>query len=237
MSSQFRVERVAGYEKPQTIVYIALHGDYSEEMVTSTTLSEQECGEVAVRRLLAGHRGDYGPLEHPQLSLSIKADHNTLMQLRTHRTGITFDYQSMRYSGKRLERVARDEIPVEEAFYIRPAGRYRDRQGDPYEWTEEDVMDDRIISARSAGDYYEARQRGAAEEHARYRLTTNYLQSGTVSANLRTWLHLMDLRLKRDAQSEIQQLMELVALQVQRWAPEIYAWYQENRLGKARLAP
>lgn len=237
MSSQFRVERVAGYEKPQTIVYIALHGDYSEDLVTGTSLSERECGEVAVRRLLAGGRGDYGPLEHPQLSLALQADHNTLMQLRTHRTGITFDYQSMRYSGKRLECIAREEIPVEEGFYIRPPGRYHDRQGDAYQWTDEDVSADRVISERSACDYLAARQRGAAEEHARYRLTTNYLQCGTVSANLRTWFHLMDLRLKRDAQSEIQQLMELVALQVQRWAPEIYGWYQENRLGKARLAP
>ena len=47
---------------------------------------------------LKADRGHWGPLEHPSLSLMIQADHNTMMQLRTHRVGCTFDYQSMRYT-------------------------------------------------------------------------------------------------------------------------------------------
>lgn len=231
------MERVAATECPQQLIYIALHNDYSEDFVCSTSLPEDRAGEIAVERLLKGGKGHFGPLEHPQLSLALKADHNTLMQLRTHRAGISFDVQSMRYSGQRIEKVAAGEIPIEQVFYVRPPGKYRDRQGDPYEWTEDDVEESLAMSLSSAIDYARLRERGVAEEHARGVLITNYYQNAVVSANLRTWLHLLDVRLKADAQFEIRCLMELVAGQVQRWVPEIYDWYAENRRSKALLAP
>lgn len=237
MQPPFRAERVAATECPQQLIYIALHNDYSEDFVASTTLPEDRCGEIAVERLLKGHRGHWGVGEHPQLTLALRADHNTIMQLRTHRAGISFDVQSMRYSGKRIEKVAAGEIPIEEVFYVRPPGKYRDRQGDPYEWTEDDVEESLAIALSSAIDYARLRERGVSEEHARGVLITNYFQNAIVSANLRAWLHLLDVRLKADAQDEIRWLMDLVAGQVQRWVPEIYAWYSEHRRGKALLAP
>lgn len=237
MQPPFRVERVAATECPQQLIYIALHNDYSEDFVASTTLPEDYCGEVAVKRLLQGGKGHWGPLEHPQLTLALKADHNTLMQLRTHRVGISFDVQSMRYSGARIESVAAGQAPIEDVFYVRPPGKYRDRQGDPYEWTEDDVEESMAMSLSSAIDYTRLRERGVAEEHARGVLITNYYQNAIVSANLRTWLHLLDVRLKADAQFEVRCLMELVAAQVQRWVPEIYSWYSEHRSRKALLAP
>jgi thymidylate synthase (FAD) len=233
----FRVERVAATECPQQLVYIALHNDYSEDFIASTALPEDGCGKIAVERLLKGGKGHWGPLEHPQLTLALKADHNTLMQLRTHRVGCSYDLQSMRYSGQRIEKVAAGEIPIEEVFYVRPPGKYRDRQGDPYEWTEEDVEESLAMSLSSAIDYARLRERGVSEEHARGVLITNYYQNAIVSANLRAWLHLLDVRLKADAQFEIRCLMDLVAGQVQRWVPEIYGWYSEHRRGKALLAP
>lgn len=237
MQPPFQVERVAATECPQQLVYIALHNDYSEDFVASTSLPEDYCGEVAVKRLLQGGKGHWGPLEHPQLTLAMRADHNTIMQLRTHRVGISFDVQSMRYSGQRVEQVATGETPVEDVFYVRPAGKYRDRQGDPYEWSDDDVEESLAVSLSSAIDYRRLRERGVSEEHARGALTTNYYQNAIVSGNLRAWLHLLDVRLKADAQDEARWLMDLVAGQVQRWVPEIYGWYSEHRRGKALLAP
>lgn len=237
MQPPFRVERVAATECPQQLIYIALHNDYSEDFVCSTELPEDRCGEIAVERLLKGNRGHYGCLEHPQLTLALKADHNTIMQLRTHRVGVSFDVQSMRYSGKRIEKVAAGELPIEDVFYVRPPGKYRDRQGDPYEWTEDDAEESLAMAFSSAIDYWRLRERGVSEEQARGVLITNYYQNAIVSGNLRTWLHLLDVRLKADAQDEIRWLMELVSGQVQRWVPEIYAWYAENRRSKALLAP
>jgi thymidylate synthase (FAD) len=233
----FKVERVTATECPQQLVYIALHNDYSEDFCSSTTLTEDRCGQIAVERLLKGNRGHYGPLEGPQLTLALQADHNTIMQLRTHRVGVSFDVQSMRYTGGRIERVANGDLPVEDVFYVRPPGKYRDRQGDPYEWTADDVEEFYAMALSSAIDYTRLRERGVAEEHARGVLITSYFQNAIVSANLRAWFHLLDVRLKGDAQHEIRCLMELIAGQVQRWVPEIYSWYTENRRGKAFLAP
>lgn len=237
MQPAFKVERVAATECPQQLVYIALHNDYAEDFCPATSIAEDRCGEIAVERLLKGGKGHWGPLEGPQMTLAIQADHNTLMQLRTHRVGVSFDVQSMRYSGQRIERVANGDLPVEDVFYVRPPGKYRDRQGDAYEWTDDDVEEGYAMALSSAIDYTRLRERGVSEEHARGVLITSYLQNAIVSANLRAWLHLLDVRHKADAQWEIRALMDLVALQVQRWVPEIYAWYSQNRLGKALLAP
>lgn len=230
------MERVAATECPQMVAYIALHNDYSEDFCPSTTLDEARCGQICVERLLKGNRGHYGPLEAPSMTLIMRADHNTIMQLRTHRIA-SFDVQSMRYTGARIEKVARGELSPEQVFYVRPAGKYHDRQGDPYEWTEDDVDDALGLAISSAMDYANLRKKGVSEEQARGVLITSYYQNAVVTFNLRGWLHLLDIRMKADAQLEMRWLMELVALHVQRWAPEVYAWWAESRRGKAVLAP
>lgn len=232
-----QVKRVAAYECPQQVAFIALHNDYSEDFVSSTSLCEDRCGELAVERLLIGGKGHYGPLEHSHLTLSMQADHNTIMQLRTHRIGLSFDIQSMRYSGVRVEKVASGELQVDDVFYVRPPGKYRDRQGDPYEWTEDDAEEFRALALSSAIDYAALRARGVAEEHARHALITSYYQNAVVTGNVRSWFHLLEVRLKADAQYEIRTLMELVALEIQRWIPEVYGWWNANRRSKAILAP
>ena len=68
-------------------------------------------------------------------------------------------------------------------------------------------------------------------------LSTGYLQNGLVTGSLRFWLHLLDVRAKADAQMEIRDLMNLIELQVQRWVPEVWSWYQQHRHHKALLAP
>lgn len=222
---------------PQALVYTALHTDYSEEFVYGTTIPEDECGRIAVKRLLQGNKGHYGCLEHPQLSLAVQADHNTIMQLRTHRIGCTFDVQSMRYTGNRIQKCALREIPVEEVFYCRAPGKYNDRQGDPYTWTQADVEEYLAVCWSSCMDYDRLRQQGVSEEHARNVLVTGYLQNALISGSLRFWLHLLDVRSKANAQHEVRILMDLIALEVQKWAPEIYGWWYANRHGKAILAP
>jgi len=232
----FKATTVAATEMPQRVAYIALHNDYSENFVASTDLSEDRCGEICVERLLKANRGHFGCLEHPTLTLALRADHNTIVQLRTHRIS-SWDVQSMRYSGKRIEQVARRDLPVEDVFYVRPPGTYWDRQGDRYEWTDSDVEECLAIALSSAIDYTRLRERDVSEEQARSVLVTNYYQNAIATFSLRGWLHLLDVRLKADAQLEARQLMELIAAEVQRWAPEVFAWWASNRKGKAILAP
>lgn len=239
MDPFFRVEVLARTENPQTVCWWAMHQDYSEEFVFSEDPpSEPEAGAAIIKHLFAGDRGHYGPLEHPQISFNVGwFPHSVMQQARTHRVGISFDVQSGRYTSQRILDVVYGTRPAEEVFYLRPAGSYRDRNGKSYEYTDDHRLIDRIICIDSAGRYKLSLERGLSEEHARDILPYAIRQHFVVSFNLRSLMHFLDLRAKRDAQLEIQQLCDLLWPHFQSWAPEIADWYATSRLHKARLAP
>lgn len=228
---------VGCYEMPQQVTYVALHNDYSEEFEPSTSIPEDRCGEIAVDRLFKGNRGHYGPAEHAHLTLATRFDHNTVMQLRTHRVGVSFDLQSQRYTGARIEQVARGERPVEEVFFFRPLGTYSDRDGEPYEYTEAMLNGTKEFCICASQRYLALRSQGAAEEHARGVLPTCYYQNAVITGNIRSWFHLLDVRHKLDAQLEARWAMERILEKVSTWVPEIWSWYEKARLSKAILAP
>ena len=237
----FRVSYLNRTERPQTLIWQAMHQDYSEQCVAYETLpSEAEAGRIAVQRLLQGGRGHYGPLEHPSITFSVGwFPHSVMQQARTHRAGVSFDVQSMRYTGQRVTQVAcRDiDIHIEEVFYLRPVGDYSDRQGKKYHYSIEQRAIDRALCRSAAERYRDLLAAGYAEEHARGLLPFDFRQHFVVSFSLRALLHFLDLRAKLDAQWEIRQLCELMWPHFQEWAPEIASWYRDHRWGKARLAP
>ena len=62
-------------------------------------------------------------------------------------------------------------------------------------------------------------------------------QSCVVSGNARAWLHFCDLRTPKDAQGEIRKLALMIFAHFKEWMPEVATWYENNRLGKNKLAP
>ena len=239
--NRFCVAVLAQTPLPQTVIYAAMHQDYSEGFVWDERdrfPDEQKCGEVVVKRLLAGERGHYGPLEHPQIVLNVGYfPHSVMQQARTHRVGISFDVQSSRYTGLRFQRVAKGEIPVDEAFYLRPVGDYYDRFGKKYHYSETQRQQDLDWCKLAAERYQFNLEQGMSEEHARGILPFDYRQHFVVSLNVRSLMHFLDLRAKKDAQLEIQKLCDLIWPHFQAWVPEIAAWYESSRLAKARLSP
>ena len=235
----FRVTPLSRTEQPQTLIWQAMHQDYSEQYVAyETPPCESEAGRIAVKRLLQGGRGHYGPLEHPSITFSVGwFPHSVMQQARTHRVGVSFDVQSMRYTGDRICKAANGELPIEEVFYLRPVGDYSDRQGKRYIYTSDQREIDLQHVSVAACRYAELIQKGFAEEHARGILPFDFRQHFVVSFSLRALMHFLDLRAKLDAQWEIQQLCELMWPHFEAWAPEIASWYRDNRWGKARLAP
>ncbi|MGD1904204.1 MAG: FAD-dependent thymidylate synthase [Geitlerinemataceae cyanobacterium] len=234
------METLASTPNPQRLVHLALHQDYSADPVADWQVSadEQRSGEITVQRLLKGDRGHYGCLEHPQITLNaIGFPHAVMQQARTHRVGVSFDVQSFRYTSASVLEVARGDRPVEDVFYFRPVGEYRDRDGARYTYTEAMRQTDIDRSLRAAKDYLSSTEQGLSEEHARDVIPFCVRQHFVVSFNLRSALHFLDLRYKANAQLEIQQLAWLIWLEVQKWAPEISAWYEDRRLGKAKLSP
>lgn len=239
MDPYFRVEVLNRTENPQTLCWWAMHQDYSENFVfDEDPPTETEAGEICVKRLLNGERGHYGPLEHPQITFNCGwFPHSVMQQARTHRVGVSFDVQSGRYTGQRICAVAEGTRDLEEVFYLRPVGSYRDRQGHAYDYTADLRFVDYTQCLDAAVRYRDAIRRGFAEEHARDLIPYAIRQHFVLSCNLRSLMHLLDLRAKLDAQLEIRQLCNLIWPHFGAWAPAIADWYGASRLHKARLAP
>ena len=238
---RFQVEVLRATSNPQQAIYLAMHQDYSEAWVYEQRdrwPDEEKCGELIIKHLLAGNRGHYGPLEHPQIILNCGwFPHSTMQQIRTHRVGVSFDVQSFRYTGQRIIDVVDGKRELEDVFYLRPLGFYTDRQGKRYEYTEELRQQD-LEWCFAACERYKLRiEQGFSEEHARSLIPFDVRQHWVMSANVRSLMHLLDLRWKADAQLEAQKLCELIWPHFQAWVPAIAEWYETTRLKKARLAP
>ncbi|MBD1888722.1 FAD-dependent thymidylate synthase [Coleofasciculus sp. FACHB-SPT9] len=237
----FRVEVVAATPNPQQVIWAAMHQDYSEELVWNSCdrwPDEERSGELIIKHLLSGDRGHYGPLEHPQITVNVGYfPHSMMQQLRTHRVGVSFDVQSFRYTGQRIVDVVEGKLDIEEAFYLRPVGNYTNRQGKRYLYSEEQRQDD-LEWCKDACKHYKKRiDEGLSEEHARGIIPFDARQHFVLSCNVRSLMHLLDLRWKKDAQLEAQKFCELLWVHFEQWTPAIAQWYLENRAKKAKLAP
>lgn len=240
----FNVAVLASTEMPNSLMWRAMHQDYSAEQVLHIPeeLDEHKCGDIIVKKLLEGGKGHYGPLEHPQISFSVGYfPHASMQQARTHRISCSFDVQSFRYTSESLLDAATDSMnieAIEKAFYLRPIGTYSDRQGGRYEYTQEMRYCHLQKAWQAALDYNQDHIiDGLSEEHSRSTTLFDYRQHWVVSFNLRSALHFLDLRAKKDAAPEIRTISELIALHIKQWCPEIFNWYEKNRFRKARLAP
>ena len=239
LDNRLQVVKLQGYPIPEQVIYQAGKNDYSEIPIHDQEIPPpQKCGEWIVEQLLANERGHYGPLEHPGITFSVSGYvHNVAMQARTHRVGVSFDVQSQRYTGRRVIKVAKNELPVDDVFYIRPPGYYTNRKGKKYEWTLSDYNDELDFIYEGCKRYAAKYEKGMCEEHIRDYLAQAIRQNFVVSFNLRSVLHLLDLRAKMDAQLEIQALCEQIAPELEKWAPNVWKYYEEKRLHRARLSP
>lgn len=146
-------------------------------------------------------------------------------------------HNSFRYTGQQFLEVVEGKKDLEDVFYLRPVGDYTNRQGKKYYYSPEQRQADLDWCLEAVKRYQIDFESGMSEEHARGKLPFDYRQHFVVSLNLRTLLHFLDLRYKKDAQLEIQKLCELMWPHVETWVPEVAAWYQTTRMGKARLSP
>jgi thymidylate synthase (FAD) len=213
---------------------------YNQKWVDYT--GEIHCATVSTGALIVRRNGKVAVcgncLEHPQITLSVSGYvHSVMVQGRTHRIGTTWDCQSQRYTGKRVVKVAKNELPIEDVFYIRPPGFYTNRKGKKYEWTLEDYNDELDFIYEGCKRYAKKYEKGMCEEHIRDYLSQAIRQNFVVSFNLRSILHFMDLRAKMDAQLEIQALCEQFIPHLQLWTPNVWKYYEEKRLHRARLSP
>ena len=235
----FKVEVVAQTPNPQQVIWLSAHQCVCENVAMNDKIpSEDKAGEYAVKHLLNGNRGHYSPLEAPQISFNASYfPHSVMQQITRHRIGIHFSVQSFRYTGQKIVDVANGDRDVEEVFYLRPVGEYTDRQGKRYAYTES-LRESDIDWCLSASIRYRTRTKlGFSEEHARALIPFDVRQHWVMSVNVRSLMHLLLIRGKKDAQLEAQQLCELMLPHFESWCPEIYQWFMSNLWMKGRLAP
>lgn len=250
-TTDFRVEIISATLRPYIACVAAMRQDYSgvpvyDQLKDIVKYPDKRLGKMLIRKILkAGH---YGVMEHPQLVLNvINFPHSVIAQFRTHRH-LSFDCQSQRYTGNRIVALAealknagggfnRNQELIEELFYFRPSGRYVDRRGNKYEYTEEARNKDIIATRNSIQLYANHMQNdGFAPEHARDILTQNIRQHFVMSGNARSFMHLFNLRSTRDVQLEARQACHLIFQRFKEWMPEVGAWYEETHYGKNNLS-
>jgi len=233
----------------QQRAWAGMHQCYSdryvwEEIQQGNLPSDEDAGWLVVKHLLAGNRGHFGPLEELGITISCGyVPHSVMQQLRTHRIGVTFDCQSMRYTCKALLHAAAhsriDFEHVERVIYFRPPGEYRN-EGKRYTYSQETRYQDLVDAERAIATYaHKVSELGFAPEHARGMLPFDYRQHFVVSFNnIRALWHMADLRLgKGDVQGEAELMMKRIWDAAYSQAPVLNDWYIKQRYGKARLAP
>jgi len=176
-------------------------------------------------------RGHYGPMEQSSITFAVKGvPVFTERQLIRHRH-LTFDVQSMRYAD------------FSDAPYTVPKS-----MTDPDHFSREqgltDISDDARERARelykaemdrSFEKYKELRELGIPKEDARGILGLGTEVNLTVSGNARTFLHLLDMRRKANAQRNIRELSEAMLDELFDWCPYTFNYYDQN--GPNKLSP
>lgn len=246
MDKLFKIEVLNASPSPEVVIYAAMHQDYS-----STPILEEpdqiisgcdriKAGKVIVRKLLAGNRGHYGPLEHVNIVLSCSYfPHSLIQQIRTHRVGISFDVQSFRYTEDSLLKASTTKTPddLEKAFYLRPAGQYADRNGGIFNYGLTSRQRDLDFAMKCVERYSHLIALGMPAEMARGQMLFDYRQHFVLSVNARSLMHLLDLRWKMNAQIECQWFCDLLYEKFNHWMPRVAEWYKINRAKRARLSP
>jgi len=203
--------------------------------------------EFIARLLKQGH---FGPMEHPQASLAIERVSRTCMaQFRTHRHA-TFDVQSLRYtipdfdviydiwdSGE-YERIE-DYVIVPRAIEVH--GGEEMRMNYLKECAEDFVnyayyVRDLQPEFEEIG-YKPSKAKKMAAQDARFKLPQGTAVNMTVSANLRAWMHIIDMRDAGDAQWEARDLAQAIHSALHDVAPITFENYDQHAKGASKKAP
>lgn len=241
------VDLVSHTESPVQFACLSARGDYSTEYVydqpyiesmesvEGDELSEKE--ENLLKKCIA--RGHYGIFEHINLILGVERMSRVCMAQITRHRLVSFDVQSMRF-------VDFSEID-EEDFYSPPSFENHEaktREGvseidppsDQFYDTWKEVYQNECENL--AEIYQKMVDSGMPKEYARMILPLGTRVNCTMSMNLRSFFHLLEIRGAGDAQNEVNFLMYNAGKEFVERMPFLAEIYFENAFMKPkRLAP
>ena len=231
-----QVELLDCTPNPEELVCRAARGDYSSDWVGSDVpfaeVMEPVEGETLEekKRTLMDHlmrSGHWGPFEHPSATFAVRGVSRSCMAQITRHRHASFDVMSLRYV-----ELSEDE-PLEERFTYPEtfeADEVVSREGaeevemPAAERTElADEVYERCIDA-----YADLVDAGVPKEDARMLLPIGTKVNLTFSMNARALMHLLNMRMKGDAQWEVRELSETVLEEAKEWMPYTFDRYEER---------
>lgn len=240
------VKLLAHTPRPNLLCYDAMHQCYSSEPIISERTQYEDLPDAELGRRLVKNCVSYGhwSVLEPAYFVFNAANfpHDVVVQARTHRH-LSFSVQSQRYTFEKVYKLGShtDSMPLDllhDTFYFREIdSKYVDRDGHKYLYTAEDLAEDQEQVMKACRHFAKRLDKGFAPEHARHMLPQNIRQHFVMSCNARALLHFCDLRLPKNAQSEVRVLAQQVFNEFALVMPEVAQWYVENRYGKNKLAP
>lgn len=193
-------------------------------------LSEETIVEAQTKSFIEKQlsRGHYGPWEHPSISFAVEGVSRVTMAQITRHRHMTFDIQSMRYADFSEQEIVTPKS-LTEGTLSREKGvtdvESREKLEQLYEMFIEDMV-----------EFYERMVRnGVPKEDARFILPLGTTVNMTFSGNARTFLHLLDMRKKANAQWEIRELSEALLDELFDWMPYTFNYYRDH--GPNKLSP
>jgi thymidylate synthase (FAD) len=236
---KFKTALLSATPEPGKAVYIALHQCYSDTPVYAAgELTNEQCEFIAVRRLLEGNKGHWSPLEQATMQIGLYGfPHSTIQQLLRSRIGLSPAVESFRYTSKHILEAADGLIPIEDVVYLRPIGKYHDREAGGYDYTAERRRRDLNMSEINIQHVASLLRDGMPPEQSRGQLNSDYRQHCIITVNARSMMGILDRRYKKDAQMEIRILADSMFKIFKIYMPIVSMWYEKVRLGKAILAP
>lgn len=175
-------------------------------------------------------RGHYGPWEHPQITFAVKGVSRVTMAQITRHRHITFDIQSMRYADFSEQEIVTPKSLTDDEHFSRETG-LTDIKQDREEL--EQLYEQHVEDAVSF--YNLMVENGVPKEDARFILPLGTTVNMTFSGNARTFLHLLDMRKKANAQWEIRELSEALLDELFEWMPYTFEYYEKH--GPNKLSP
>lgn len=238
-----QIELLEATSNPEEIVCRAARGDYSSDWVGPDVPFEEVMGPVEgdtlqkKKETLMDHlmrSGHWGPFEHPSATFAVRGISRSCMAQLTRHRHASFDVMSLRYVELSGESDLEDQFVYPETF---EAEEVVSREGveevehSPAE--RRDLADD--IYRRCIDAYTDLVDAGVPKEDARMLLPLGTRVNMTFSMNARALMHLLDMRMKADAQWEVRNLSKRVLEECKKWMPYTFERYEEQHPSK--LAP
>lgn len=212
--------------------------DYPDESELSIPILTEARTQSFIEEQLG--RGHYGVWEHPQITFTVKGVSRVTMAQITRHRHMTFDVQSMRYANFSDQDIlvpatllSDDQRHERYPHIYNEDGDHFERKDGAFEMSEEKRANWRnaIVSYQEEmrSFYQDMVEAGIPPEDARFVLPLGTTVNMTFSGNARTFLHLLNLRAKLNAQWEIRELAEALLDELFEWMPYTYNWYAENK--------